>query len=75
LHPVVTAQFRLAARFLDFCSPGPLLKYNAPSIQTATTGVTCGRPSARTVDTQNSPARSRRATASGQGAAWAFSSL
>ena len=40
LHRVVTAQCRLAARFLDFCSLGPLVKYSAPSVQTPTTGVT-----------------------------------
>lgn len=39
-----------------FCSPSPVQKYRAPSGQTATSGVTCGCPSARTADGQNTSA-------------------
>lgn len=41
---------RLRRMFRSFCSPSPVQKYSAPSSQTATSGVTCGRPSARTVE-------------------------
>jgi hypothetical protein len=33
-------------------SPDPVEKNNDPSMKTAATGVTCGRPSGRTVDNQ-----------------------
>src|SRR5262245_21876892 len=45
-----------APRLMFFCSPAPVQKCRASSSQTATSGVTCGRPSARTVQIQNSSA-------------------
>ena len=39
-----------------FCSSAPVAKWIASSSHTAMSGVTCGRPSARTVETQNSSA-------------------
>ena len=49
------------ARVLEvaaFCSPVPVTKCTAPSWWTPISGVTCGRPSARTVVSQYSSARS-----------------
>jgi hypothetical protein len=43
----------LDPRFLAFCSAGPVQKWSLPSSQTAGSGATCGRPSRRTVDSQN----------------------
>src|SRR3984957_923318 len=42
----------LRARFLALRSSGPVQKYRPPSCQTPSSGVTCGRPSGRTVDSQ-----------------------
>ncbi len=50
--PVVTTQPVLAAWFFTFCSSGPVHTCIAPPDHTAITGVTCGRLSARTVDSQ-----------------------
>src|SRR5690606_11878667 len=75
LHPVVRTTCGLAARFRAFCSCGPVQKWTAPSSHTATSGVTCGRPSARTVVSQDTPARRRTATASSQVVAVASGSL
>lgn len=63
--PVVSAQCPSPARFLAFCSSAPVEKYSTPSCQAASTGVTCSRPSGRTVDTQKISADSscRRASA------------
>src|SRR6266699_6447665 len=43
-------------RFTAFCSVSAVQKWRAPSSHTATSGVTWGRPSARTVEIQNSSA-------------------
>jgi hypothetical protein len=40
----------------NFCSSVPVVNHSAPADHTATTGVTCGLPSARTVEIQKSPA-------------------
>src|SRR5262249_55890505 len=66
LQPVVRITCRLALRFTAFCSPGPVAKWIASSSHTATRGVTCGRPSARTVEIQNSSASSRAIRVSSQ---------
>jgi hypothetical protein len=50
LQPVVSITCGLAARLTAFCSVSPVQKQSAPSNQTATSGVTCGRPPGRTVD-------------------------
>src|SRR6476661_8735702 len=42
-------QCGLAARFLAFCSLSPVVNHIAPIAQIASNGVTCGRPSRRTV--------------------------
>ena len=55
--------------FLAFCSSGPVQKYKASSSQRANRGVMCGRPSGRTVVTQNSSAPSSRFRASDHGVA------
>jgi hypothetical protein len=47
---------RVGAQVANFCSPAPVENQMAPAAHAATTGVTCGRPSARTVETQNSSA-------------------
>jgi hypothetical protein len=52
LVPVVTVHFGFAARLCALRSVGPVPKTTASSIHTAATGVTCGRPSGRTVDSQ-----------------------
>ena len=46
----------LLARLRAFCSSGPVEKCSASSSQTATSGVTCGRPSVRTVEIQKADA-------------------
>ena len=58
LQPVVSTTCWLARRLAYFCSSAPVEKQSVPPVHTATTGVTCGLPSARTVDTQNSSADS-----------------
>jgi hypothetical protein len=63
------------ARFMAFCSPGPVVKCTASSSHTATSGVTWGRPSARTVVTHDSWAVSNTARAFAQGVALAPGSL
>src|SRR5829696_2741565 len=47
--PVVSTQCGFASMFLAFCSSGPVQKYRDPSSHIAGSGVTCGRPSRRTV--------------------------
>jgi hypothetical protein len=49
-HGHVVAMARAA--IADFCSSVPVEKQTASSTHAATTGVTCGRPSARTVEIQ-----------------------
>ena len=49
LHPVVRTTCWFDRRFTAFCSASPVQKYTRSPCQTATSGVTCGRPSARTV--------------------------
>jgi hypothetical protein len=43
---------RVSARLRALRSLEPVQKYNAPSDQAPNSGVTCGRPSGRTVDSQ-----------------------
>ena len=52
LLPVVIATCRLRSRLRAFCSRSPVQKCTAPSCHTPISGVTCGRPSARTVVSQ-----------------------
>src|SRR5689334_12273842 len=59
LQPVVSTTRGFARRLANFCSPSPVENQMAPSAHTATTGVTWGRPSVRTVEIQNSSASSR----------------
>ncbi len=67
--PVVRTQRGSDSRFLAFCSWEPAQKCSIPSAQIAGSGVTCGRPSRRTVDSQNiSEADSARATSAHGGA-------
>src|SRR5664280_2220130 len=63
LCPVVRTQWRFSLRFLALRSSGPVQKYIAPSTQTPSSGVTCGRPSGRTLDSQynSAPANVARA--------------
>src|SRR6516225_9780891 len=56
LHPVLRITCRLPLRLTAFCSCMPVQKKSAPPSHTATSGVMCGRPSARTVVIQNSSA-------------------
>jgi hypothetical protein len=59
LRPVVSTHDGFSARFLALRSSGPVANQIAPACQTAISGVTCGRPSGRTVDSQKvSAARS-----------------
>src|SRR6202167_6862272 len=74
-QPVVSTTCGLPRRLANFCSPGPVVKQTAPSTQTATNGVTCGRPSALTVETQNSSAASRIRQVSSHSTATAAGSL
>ena len=73
--PVVSATFALASRLRAFCSSSPVVKCIAPSNQTPISGVTCGRPSVRTVVIQYSSARSSARVVSSQLVAVAFGSL
>lgn len=66
---MVSAQWGLPARFFAFCSPGPVLKYSAPSCQAAISGVTCSRPSGRTVVIQKTSAARSLRSASAQSVA------
>ena len=52
LGPAIITTCVLARTLANFCSLAPVENQRASSAQTATTGVTCGRPSARTVETQ-----------------------
>ena len=65
----------MAARLCAFCSVSPVQKCSASSSQTATSGVECGRPSARTVVTQNSSAFSITCCVAGHATASAPGSL
>ena len=65
----------LAPRLSAFCSPGPVLKCSARSSQIATSGVTCGRPSRRTVAIENSCASRSTRSVSPQGVGSAPGSL
>ncbi len=58
-------------RFAAFCSLSPVVKWRASSTHTATTGVAWGRPSGRTVTSQESSAASnwRRVASQGVGSA------
>jgi AcrR family transcriptional regulator len=75
LHPVVSTTCGLASKLACFCSSAPVENHTAPSDQAATTGVTCGRPSARTVEIQNSSAVSSTLRVSSQVVATAAGSL
>lgn len=75
LRPVVRMTFGFARRFADFCSSDPVVKCNCPWAYAATSGVTCGRPSARTVDNQNSSADWIERSVSAQVIAVALGSL
>src|SRR5262249_1090827 len=75
LEPVVSTTCGLPRKLANFCSSAPVLNQMAPSTQTATTGVTCGRPSARTVETQNSSAAWRIRQVSAHSTATAAGSL
>jgi hypothetical protein len=50
-----------SARLRAFCSSGPVQNTKSSSIQTPTNGVTCGRPSARTVVSKYSSAAAQTA--------------
>ena len=65
--PVVSTTFGFARRFAVFCSWSPAQKCNAPSSQTVGSGVTCGRPSPRTVESQNISDLSRMFSTSAHG--------
>src|SRR4051812_39137894 len=56
LLPVVTATRGECCRLTCFCSPTPVQNAKCPSLQMPTSGVTCGRPSDRTVVSQKSSA-------------------
>src|SRR5215467_6400090 len=58
LQPVVRTTCGLLLRLMAFCSVPPVEKWMAPSSHTATSGVTWGRPSARTVQIQKISASS-----------------
>lgn len=75
LVPVVTTTSGFVARFRALRSSGPVQKCNASSDQSPISGVTCGRPSGRAVDSQNTSARVSTATASDHGRAVASLSL
>jgi len=55
----------LARRFAAFCSVSPVVKCNWSRAHTATSGVTCGRPSARTVLSQNNSAEASSSCVAG----------
>src|SRR5215211_4630057 len=75
LQPVVTTQCVFCARFFALRSVRPVVKYRTSSNQTAAIGVTCGRPSGRTVDSQYTFAVARISRASSHGVAVALSLL
>src|SRR5262249_14133441 len=75
LQPVVRTTCGLRLRFTAFCSVAPVQKWIAPSSQTATSGVTGGRSSARTVVIQNSSAVSSTRRVSSHLVATASASL
>src|SRR2546421_1664707 len=54
-------------RLTVFCAVSVAVKWMAPSCHTGTHGVTCGRPSARTVESQNSSAVSSTRRVSSHG--------
>jgi hypothetical protein len=60
---------------MAFCSVPPVEKWMAPSSHTATSGVTWGRPSARTVEIQKSSAASSARRVSSHVVATAAGSL
>src|SRR5438067_7737554 len=64
LQPVVRSTCGLARKLTVFCSSAPVEKWRAPSSHTATSGLMCGRPSARAVVIQNSSAASSVRTVS-----------
>jgi len=68
-------QWGLDSRFLAFCSAAPAQKWSVPSSQIAGSGVTCGRPSRRTVDSQNISDLDSTSTTSAHGGAVASGSL
>src|SRR3954451_12535353 len=51
--PVLSVQCWLELRFLAFCSLSPVVNHIASKAQIASNGVTCGRPSRRTVHSWN----------------------
>ena len=73
--PVVIATFAECSRLRCFCSRSPVQKCTAPSSTTPISGVTCGRPSARTVVIQYSSARSSACATSRHGVGPASGSL
>lgn len=75
LVPVVSTTLGFSARLRALRSSGPVQKCSAPSDHTVGRGVTCGRPSGRTVEIQNSSDSASSASASDQGRAVAVSSL
>ena len=75
LVPVVRMQRGSDCRFLVFCSREPVQKYSVPLSQIAGSGVTCGRPSLRTVDSQNISDSARTLTTSAHGGAAVSGSL
>ena len=73
--PVVRTQRASDSRFFVFCSSDPVQKWSAPSSQIVGSGVTCGRPSRRTVDSQNISDSASTETTSDQGRAVASGAL
>ena len=68
--PVVSTTFAVPlAGSCALRSSGPVQKCSAPSDHTASSGVTCGRPSGRTVEIQNSSAFGEHRPVSDQGSA------
>ena len=69
--PVVRMHCGFCPRFFALRSSVPMQKYIASSCHTANRGVTCGRPSGRTVESQNTSASSmcRRPSAQSVGVA------
>src|ERR1019366_1830237 len=75
LQPVVRITCGLERMLRAFCSSAPVTKWTAPSSHTATSGVTWGRPSVRTLEIQNSSAASRTRRVSSHVVATASGSL
>src|SRR3954452_9107090 len=75
LLPVVTATSGECCRLTCFCSPTPVQNAKCPSLQMPTSGVTCGRPSERTVVSQKSSAWVRSASTDSHDCAVAVGSL